>query len=92
MRGITMRTTIYINTILLGKLKEAASEINLPKNELITLLVSRIIKKNHFAPKPCVTVKYQKSRPGIEWKIEHIKLEAVYYEKVLDFRRHYKTI
>jgi hypothetical protein len=85
-----MRTTIYINTILLGKLKEAVSEINVPKNELITLLVSRIIKKNHFSPKPCETVKYQKSRPDIEWKREHIKLEAVYYEKVLDLRRHYK--
>jgi hypothetical protein len=85
-----MRTTIYINTIFLDKLEEAMAAVDLSKDELITLLVSRIIKKNSFDPKPCKTVEYQKSEPGIVWKIEHVKLDPLFYEKDLVLRRHFK--
>jgi hypothetical protein len=85
-----MRTTIYINTIYLDKLKEAMAAVDLSKDELIALLVSRIIKKNNFAPEPYKTVEYQKSEPGIVWKIEPIKLDPLFYEKDLVLRRHFK--
>jgi hypothetical protein len=84
------RTTIYINTILLNTLKEAMADIDVQKDEMITLLVSRIIKKNSFNPEPYKTVKYQESGSEIVWKIEHINLEPEFYEKVLDLRRHFK--
>jgi hypothetical protein len=90
MRGITMRTTIYINTVYLDKLEEAMAAVDLSKDELITLLVARIIKKNSFAPEPYKTVEYQKSRPGIVWKREHIKLDSLFYEKDLVLRRNFK--
>jgi hypothetical protein len=90
MRGISMRTTIYINTIYLDKLKEAASEVDLQKDKLIELLVSRIIKKNNFGPEPYKTVEYQKSEPGIVWKIEPVKLDPQFYEKDLVLRRNFK--
>jgi hypothetical protein len=85
-----MRTTIYINTIYLDKLKDAMVAVNLSKNELIALLVSRIIKKNSFAPEPYKAVEYQKSEPGIVWKIEPIKLDPLFYEKDLVLRRNFK--
>jgi hypothetical protein len=85
-----MRTTIYINTILLGTLKEAMTEVDLPKDKLMELLVSRIINKNNFDPEPYKSVEYQKSRADIIWKREHIKLDPEFYEKVLDLRRHFK--
>jgi hypothetical protein len=90
MRGITMRTTIYINTIYLDKLKEAMVAVNLSKNELVALLVSRIIKKNSFTPEPYKTVEYQESRPDIVWKIEPVKLDPLFYEKDLVLRRNFK--
>jgi hypothetical protein len=90
MRGITMRTTIYINTIYLDKLKEAMAAVNLSKDELIALLVTRIIKKNNFAPVPYKAVEYQKSEPDIVWKIEPVKLDPLFYEKDLVLRRHFK--
>jgi hypothetical protein len=85
-----MRTTINIDRVALDKLKEAMTDIDLSKNELIELLVSRIIKENSFDPKPYETVKYQKSRPDGEWKIEHINLKSEFYEKAQDLRRHFK--
>jgi hypothetical protein len=90
MRGITMRTTIYINTLYLDKLEEAMAVVDLSKDELIALLVSRIIKKNNFSSKPYKTVEYQKSEPGIVWKIEPIKLDPLFYEKDLVLRRNFK--
>ncbi len=87
-----MRTTINSDTLLLNKLREAMAEVDLPKDQLIELLISCIIKKKGFVPQPCKTVKYQNGRPDSVWKIEHINLKPVFYEKVLDFRRHFKTI
>ncbi len=66
------------------------AEVDLSKDELIKLLISRFIKKNSFIPQPGKTVKYQDGGPERVWKIEHINLEPVFYEKVLDLRRHFK--
>ncbi len=85
-----MRTTINADTILINRLKEAMAEVDLPKDKLIELLLSRIIIKNSFVPKPCEAVKYQDGGPDKVWKIEHINLESLSYEKVQDFRRHFK--
>ncbi len=85
-----MRTTINADTLLILKLREAMAEVDLTKDELIKLLISRIIKKNSFVPQPGKTVKYQDGGPERVWKIEHINLEPVFYEKVLDLRRHFK--
>ncbi len=85
-----MRTTINADTLLILKLREAMAEVDLTKDELIKLLISRIIKKNSFVPQPGKTVKYQGGGPERVWKIEHINLEPVFYDKVLDLRRHFK--
>ncbi len=85
-----MRTTINADTLLLDKLNESMAEIDLPKDKMIELLISRIIKKNSFVPQPGKTVKYQDGGSERVWKIEHINLEPELYEKVLDFRRHFK--
>ncbi len=66
------------------------AEVDLTKDELIELLILRIIKENRFVPQPCKTVKYQGSGSDTVWKIEHINLEPVFYEKALDLRRHFK--
>jgi hypothetical protein len=87
-----MRTTIYSDTLLLHKLKAAMDESGLSKDELIQLLVTRIINKNRFVPRPCKAVKYQDGGPEREWKTEHINLAPLFYEKALDLRRHFKTI
>ncbi len=85
-----MRTTINADTLLVLRLREAMAEVGLPKDELIKLLIIRTIKKNSFIPQPCKTVKYQDGGPERVWKIEHINLESLFYEKVLDLRRHFK--
>ncbi len=85
-----MRTTINGDLSLLNRLTAAMAEADLPKDKLIKLLVSRIINKNSFVPKPYKTVKYQESGQDTVWKIEHINLEPVDYEKLLDLRRHFK--
>ncbi len=85
-----MRTTIYIDTILLDKLKNAVAEVGESKDVLIELLIQRIIDKNRFVPKPCKRVKYQDEGPGGEWKVEHINIKPLFYEKAQDLRRHFK--
>jgi hypothetical protein len=92
-----MRTTMYIKTALLERLEEAAVEIGITKDQLISLLLSRIIRENSSEPQTFNAddrhfklVRYQKSIPGMVWKIEHIKFEPVFYEKALDLRRNFK--
>ncbi len=85
-----MRTTIYIDTILLDKIKDAVAEVGESKDELVERLIQRIIDKNSFVPKPCKRVQYQDGGPGGKWKIEHITIEPVFYEKAQDLRRHFK--
>jgi hypothetical protein len=85
-----MRTTIYINTIHAQKLKVAASLLNISKNEIISILISRLTHDNRFDSSIFKAVEYQKSDPDIIWKIEHIDFEPVFYEKALDLRRNYK--
>ncbi len=92
-----IRTSIYIKKALLKTLIEAAEKIDVTKDQMISLLISRIIRKNSFKPqkfdamkrrfKP---VKYQKGAPGTIWEIERINLEPVFYEKALDLRRNFK--
>ena len=64
--------------------------MDVSKHDLISILLSRIIKNNNFNPRLYQTVKYQDSYPDTVWKREHIKLEPVLYEKALDFRRNFK--
>ncbi len=85
-----MRTTIYINTLLLKRLKNVAQAMEVSQNKLITLLLMKIINKSSLKPKMYKAVSYQESDPDIIWKIEHITLEPVFYEKDLDLRRNFK--
>ena len=85
-----MRTTIYINSILQNKLINASDVLNVSKHELVSILLSRIIRSNSFYSKPYEAVKYQDSFPDAVWKREHIILDPVFYEKALDFRRNFK--
>ncbi len=85
-----MKTTINADTLLLDKLNKSMAEVGLPKDKMIELLISRIIKNNSFVPQPGKKVKYQDGGSERVWKIEHINLEPEFYEKVLDFRRHFK--
>ncbi len=86
-----MRTTININTKLLKELENAAKILNLPQDEVISQLLARIIRKNHFNPRPYERVRYQKRGKGlIIWKKEHINIDSVFYEKYLDLRRNFK--
>jgi hypothetical protein len=64
-----MRTTINIDNKLLLQFEEAMDRLGLSRNELISLLLSRIIKKNHFEPRPYERVRYQERGKGlIVWK------------------------
>jgi hypothetical protein len=85
-----MRTTINADRELLDKLDAAMAEAGLSKNEMIQLLITRIITKNSFVPQQGRTVKYQSAGPEREWETEHISLEEEFYEKALDLRRHCK--
>jgi hypothetical protein len=85
-----IRTTININKNLLSRLKKAMYDIDLPKDEVIKLLLSRILRKKDFHPRPDIRVKYQGRRLKKDWKKEHITLDPVFYEKFLDLRRNYK--
>jgi hypothetical protein len=92
-----IRTTMYINKLLLKRLIAAADTIDVTKDQMISLLLSRIIRNNSFEPqifdaqerhfKP---VEYQKSLSCTVWKTEHIKFEPVFYKKALDLRRNFK--
>ncbi len=85
-----MRTTIYINIDQLDDLKAAMTKIDVSKKEMISLLLTRIIRKSSFEAESFKPVRYQMKGLGIKRKIEHIDLEDVFYEKALDLRRNFK--
>jgi hypothetical protein len=86
-----MRTTINIDVALLEKFEDAMKRLRLSKNELLSLLLARIIRENEFEPRPHERVRYQERSKGlIIWKKEPITLESVFYEKYLDLRRNCK--
>ncbi len=86
-----MRTTITIDSELLEKLEEAADTLRLSNNALISLLLTRIIRKNEFEPRPYERVTYQKfGKEFIILEKEHINIDSVFYEKYLDLRRNFK--
>ncbi len=86
-----MRTTINIDRNLLERLEEAMDTLHLSKNELISLLLARIIRKNEFEPMPHKRIRYQERGKGlIVWKKKHINIDSVFYEKFLDLRRNFK--
>ncbi len=86
-----MRTTITIDSELLKKLEEAAGILRLSKNDMISLLLARIIRKDEFEPRPYERVTYQKwGEDFIILKKEHINIDSVFYEKYLDLRRNFK--
>ncbi len=86
-----MRTTITIDSELLKKLEEAAGILRLSNNEMYSLLLARIIRKDEFEPRPHERVTYQKW--GEDFFIlekEHINIDSDFYEKYLDLRRNFK--
>ena len=86
-----MRTTINIDVTLLEKFETAMETLRLSKNELLSLLLARIIRENEFEPRPHERVRYQERGKGlIVWKKEPVTLESVFYEKYLDLRRNCK--
>jgi hypothetical protein len=85
-----MRTTIYINLELLDRLDRASALLNISKNDIIGLLISRLTKDNNFDARPFETVSYQTSVKGMTWKIKHVEFEPVFYEKAQDLRRNFK--
>ncbi len=86
-----MRTTINIDEELLEKLEEAADALSLSNNEMISLLLARIIRKKEFKPRPYERVTYQKrNKDVVVWEKEHINIDSVFYEKYLDLRRNFK--
>jgi hypothetical protein len=88
--GFWMRTTIYINHYHFNKLIDASNLLNISRNELISMFISRLTHDNRFETKLFETVKYQDSESNINWITMHVKFEPVFYEKALDLRRHYK--
>ncbi len=85
-----MRTSIYINNRYPEKLKAASLILCISKNEIISILISRITNDSVFKSKVYQTVKYQSSYPDIVWKTQHIKFDPVFYEKAIDSRRNFK--
>jgi hypothetical protein len=86
-----MRTTINIDMALLEQFETAMKRLSLSKNELLSLLLARIIRENEFEPRPHERVRYQERSKGlIVWKKEPVTLESVFYEKYLDLRRNCK--
>ena len=74
-----MRTTINIDVTLLEKFETAMETLRLSKNELLSLLLARIIRENEFEPRPHERVRYQERSKGlIVWKKEPITLESVF--------------
>jgi hypothetical protein len=90
-RLVTMRTTINIDEELLEKLEEAMDTLHLSRNEMVSLLLTRIIRENEFEPRPHERIRYQERGKGlIIWKKKHINIDSVFYEKFLDLRRNFK--
>jgi hypothetical protein len=80
-----------IDLKLFEKLEEAMDTLHLSRNELVSPLLARIIRKNEFEPKPHERIRYQERGKGlIVWKKKHINIDSVFYEKYLDLRRNYK--
>jgi hypothetical protein len=85
-----MRTTINIQKKLFLKLENASETLNISKNEIVDLLLRKIIAANSFKSKAFETVRYQERDPEKNWHQLHVTFSPRLYETGLDSRKFFK--
>ena len=81
-----MRTTININKDLHNRLISTADMFHLSSNDLIAMLIKKVISKNNFKMKTSHGVRYQDRDPEKNWETLHVTLDQHFYDTSLNFR------
>lgn len=82
-----METTLNIHTDIVKTIAESALSRGITRNELIVLLLKRIMDEARHSVRTGRLVRYQKRRPRAEWHRIHARFEADEYEFFLDLRK-----
>lgn len=90
MKNKFISTTLYVNIKILEKINLAGNIKNISSNEIISILLRKMLKKYKNKFKFYHPVKYQKKDPKKQWKRHHVKFNDVDYELFTDQRKFYK--
>lgn len=90
MKRHVVLTTLYVNVTILKKISLAADRKKISSNEIISILLRKMLKKYKSKLKLYKAVKYQKKDPSKLWKRMHVKFKEVDYELFTDQRKFFK--
>jgi len=85
-----IKSSVYINTAKMQKLEEFSADKGLDFDDVVALLLRKILSAGNLYAKKFVAVKYQAADPDKNWKTATVYFEDVDYEFFTDMRKFFK--
>ncbi len=85
-----IKTSVNINFERLALLENFSEKNDLSVNEIVSLLLLKIMKDGNYAVKKFTAVKYQDDDPKNHWDIMTVYFKEVDYEFFTDMRKFFK--
>ncbi len=85
-----IKSSVYINTAKLQKLEEFSADNGLDFDDVVALLLRKILSAGNLYAKKFVAVKYQAADPDKNWKTATVYYSGVDYEFFTDMRKFFK--
>ncbi len=85
-----IKSSVNINTVKLSLLENFSKDNELSVNEVVSLLLRKILEDGKYSEKKFRAVKYQKIDPDKNWNTLTVYFEDVDYEFFTDMRKFFK--
>ncbi len=85
-----IKSSVYINTAKMQRLEEFSADNGLEFDDVVALLLRKILSAGNLYAKKYVAVKYQDADPDKNWKTATVYYNGVDYEYFTDMRKFFK--
>jgi len=85
-----IKSSVYINTAKLQMLEEFSADNGLDFDDVVALLLRKILSAGNLNARKFVAVKYQDTDPDKNWKTATVYYSVVDYEYFTDMRKFFK--
>jgi hypothetical protein len=85
-----IRTTVYINNVVLNRINDASGDDKKFRNKLIIALMKRVMQDHDILEKNFMSVKYQNDDAADKWRTLHVRFGKGENEYFQDMRRVFK--
>ena len=85
-----LATTVNLHRDVLARITKVAIRKNKSRRDIIVMLLMRLMRDRHMAPRGFTTVKYQPDDDRKNWRCFHIRFRHDEYEYFTDLRKFIK--